>query len=128
MLSCEDEKEEDNSRAVKVRIYRRDINVWAFGILVNGEQIFSASECEANNPNSSECVNFTDPYLSGFVFDYEFSANKGDEVGVLAVPLNNSWIASFAIWLYVDGDMKESESDLCDDGDCNAISLSYTIQ
>ena len=130
-LACEDKKEEDNTRDLKVSIYRREINVWAFGIFINGNKVFGASECEANNPNSSECVNFTDPYLGGFRYEYEFSASKGDEVGVLAVPLNNSCYGNFACFFYVDDEIIDSRSNPCDDGpyecDCNTISFSHTI-
>jgi len=129
-FACEDDEIE--SYDVLVKVSRRNINIWAFGIWVNNNQIFSVSECEANNPSSAQCVDFTDFYLGGYAYNYEFSAKKGDEISVLVVPLDGCY-SSVSAWIYVDNKIKESVIEPCEDDDCNdcccsSITCEYTIE
>jgi hypothetical protein len=129
LISCEDKEIE--SYKVLVKVARRNINVYGFGILVNGNHVFQATECGSSNLSTEQCVDFNDPFLGSYAYNYEFSAKKGDKIGVLVNPEDGCY-SSVSAWIYVDNDLKESVVDPCEDEDCNdcccsLIGCDYTI-
>ena len=107
-------------RSIKVRIDRSNTSIWAFNISANGYEKFSSTECGSNNQLVDDCVSFTIPHLGGYAYDYEFDANKGDEIEVI-ITANDNCYATTSIWVYSDEELVGSEIDNCDDCSCGSI-------
>jgi hypothetical protein len=123
VVGCSDD---DDSHDVMVEIGRYNTIIWSFGIFVNGNEIFDGTECGSNSPYFETCLDFTDPFPGGNAFVYEFTAKKGDKIGVLLNAMDACYSFS-KISIYSDNDLKESEMDECDDCECGLISADYTL-
>ena len=125
------EDSSDSSHEVLIKISRRNTVIYYFGVIVNDNEVFAATECGSSHQTAELCVNFTESHLGGYAFNYDFSASKGDKIDVLVSPEDGCY-AGVSAWLYVDNSLKESDSDPCEDEDCNDcccsfIGFSYTV-
>ncbi len=121
--ACEKDKPEKKFD-VSVYVVRYDTMVWYFGIYVNDEVVLGATECGTGHPDAEQCVDFIDPFLVfGKSYNYSTTLKEGDEIQVMAgTNGNQSCNASLSTWIYVDGELAESD---VDDGDDDETSCTY---
>ena len=92
------------------------LEIWYFGIIINGEEVFGATECGTDHPTAEQCVNFSEPFLVLWrSYSYKTTLEKGDRIGVFATTpfyyQSCSGTVSLSTLIYVDGILVESDID-----------------
>lgn len=111
---------------VSVYVVRYEAIVWYFGIYINDELVFGATECGTGHPDAEQCVEFTEPFLVlDKSYEYKTTLKEGDKIQVIAdTPMYQSCYGSLSTWIYVDGELVESDIDDSDDQGNNCLFFS----
>ena len=105
--------------------------VWYFGIYINDDLVFGATECGSGHPTAEQCVEFTDTFwVSDDSYEYKAVLTEGDKIQVIAtVDMSQSCSGSLSTWIYVNGSVASSDLDEGDGEDdyCSLTSICQTI-
>lgn len=113
-ISCDkNPTKEEETFDVSVHVVRYGADVWFFGIYVNEDRIFGATECGTGHPDAEQCVEFSETFLiSDDSYKYIITLKKGDEIQVIAnTPMYQNCSGSLSTWIYVDGNLVDSDID-----------------
>jgi len=113
-ISCDkNPTKEEETFDVSVHVVRYGADVWFFGIYVNEDRIFRATECGTGHPDAEQCVEFSETFLiSDDSYKYIITLKKGDEIQVIAnTPMYQNCSGSLSTWIYVDGNLVDSDID-----------------
>jgi len=129
-IQCD--KSSTSKITVEVDVVRFQAQIYYFGIYLNDDEVFAATECGTGHPTAEQCVDFNESFiLASDCYKYYIDVNPGDKVSVLAVTDSNAYCsASVSTWIYWDGDLMESDVDDGDDEGHNcgfASACNYTF-